>query len=151
MKQGRIVVLTVFVLLTMCLVGPALAGSTNGRAGQMPAFYDCHQFNINFAELKPGGENATLTRNTSINVIYQSDFCMPGGQMFVSVLDAIQTDGFNPLWQEVQVVFNDPATCHQFCRDDDILAAAATGEVTLVPTQEVYRCSVIGPISGTTP
>ena len=35
-----------------------------------------------------------------------SDECMPGGNTFVSVLDAIQGDGFNPLWNEVQVVFD---------------------------------------------
>ncbi len=28
------------------------------------------------------------------------------GDMFIAVLDAIQGDGFNPLWQEVDVIFD---------------------------------------------
>jgi hypothetical protein len=68
--------------------------------------------------------------------------------MFASVLDAIQGDGFNPLWVEVQVVFNVPLTpelLQQLCSDDLINAAAKAGTITLVPTTEVYRCSVVGP------
>lgn len=122
------------------------ADSTNGRAGTMPAYYDDQLFTINFKELPPNGEQATLAHNKSINTIYMSDECMPGGAMFVSVLDAIQGDGFNPLWQEVQVVFDNPSfPCQQLTSDTEILDAAKTGLVTLDPTTEVYRCSVVGP------
>ena len=122
------------------------ADSTNGRAGTMPAYYDDQLFTINFKELPPKGEQATLAHNKSINTIYMSDECMPGGAMFVSVLDAIQGDGFNPLWQEVQIVFDNPSfPCQQLTSDTEILDAANTGLVTLDPTTEVYRCSVIGP------
>src|SRR5437879_13787048 len=31
---------------------------------------------------------------------------LPGGQSFVSVIDAIQGDGFNPLWLEAQITFD---------------------------------------------
>src|SRR5262249_22334443 len=124
----------------------ALAGSPNGRAGTMPAFYDDQLFTINFKELPPGGgEASTLAHNKSINTIYMSDFCMPNGEMFVSVLDAIQGDGFNPLWNEVQVVFDKDLACTQFTSDTDILAAAAAEMISLQPTDEVYRCSVVGP------
>ena len=123
----------------------ASVASTNGRGGVMPAYYDGQQFTINFKELSSGGEGATLDHNGSINVIYMSDDCMPGKQMFVSVLDAIQGDGFNPLWNEVQVQFTPPSGCHQLTSDTEILAAAAAGQVRLVPTDEVYRCSVVGP------
>jgi len=119
-------------------------GSANGIAGSMPAFYDAQLFTINFKELPPGGEDANLAHNGSINTIYMSDGCNPGGQMFVSVLDAIQGDGFNPLWREVQVVFNRTAPCQQFTSDNDILAAAAANRITLQTTNELYRCSVIG-------
>jgi hypothetical protein len=118
--------------------------NSNGVGGSMPAFYDGELFTINFKELPSGGETANLTHNGSINTIYMSDGCMPGGHMFISVLDAIQGDGFNPLWQEVQVVFSSPATCKQFTSDNDILAAAAAKQVTLQPTNELYRCAVIG-------
>ena len=62
-----------------------------------------------------------------------------------SVLDTIQGDGFNPLWVEVQVVFNEGFTAHQLFSDEEIEDAADAGEITLVPTDEVYRRSVIGP------
>ena len=127
------------------LVIPARAGSMNGVAGSMPAFYDGTLFTINFKELPPGGEAATLNHNHSINIIYMSDqFMEVTGHMFISVIDAIQGDGFNPLWQEVQIVFPDPSAAMQFTSDTEILAAAAARQIQLVPTDEVYRCSVIG-------
>lgn len=130
----------------LMVAGEASAGSTNGRAGTMPAFYDDQLFTINFSELPAGGEQAALAHNMSINTIYQSDFCMPGGHMFVSVIDAIQGDGFNPLWQEVQIHFDNPNfPCQQLTSDTDITAAATAGLITLEPTTEVYRCAVIGP------
>ena len=128
------------------LEGVATAGSMNGRAGTMPSFYDGRLFTINFKELPPDGEAAVLAQNKSINTIYMCDACegaLPGGQSFVSVLDAIQGDGFNPLWLEVQIVFN--TAPQQFTADDEILEAADAGQITLMPTTEVYRCSVLGP------
>ncbi|TMB59956.1 MAG: hypothetical protein E6J60_01560 [Deltaproteobacteria bacterium] len=128
------------------LGGVASAGSLNGRAGTMPSFYDGTLFTINFKELPPDGEAAVLAQNKSINTIYMCDACegaLPGGQSFVSVLDAIQGDGFNPLWLEVQIVFN--TAPQQFTADDEILEAADAGQITLMPTTEVYRCSVLGP------
>jgi hypothetical protein len=124
----------------------ATTGATNtqGIGGAMPAFYDAKLFTINFSELPSGGESANLTHNGSINNIYQSDACVAAGHPFVSVIDAIPTDGMNPLWQEVQVVFKSTSNCQQFKSDNEVLAAAAAGIVTLVPTGELYRCSVIG-------
>lgn len=150
------------VLATVCMAGcgadptaphssvpsPAAAvnggTNTNGIGGAMPAYYDGQLFTINFKEFPSGGESTNLAHNSAINFIYQSDGCMPGGQPFVSVIDAVPTDGFNPLWQEVQIVFTNPSTCQQFTSDTDIEAAAASGLITLVPTTELYRCSVIG-------
>ena len=136
-------VVAAFVLLG----GTAWAGSMNGVAGSMPAFYDDTLFTINFMELPSGGEAANLTHNGSINTIYMCDACegqLPGGASFMSVLDAIQGDGFNPLWQEVQIAF-DTIAPQQLTSDTDILAAASAGQITLMPTTEVYRCSVLGP------
>ena len=62
----------------------------------------------------------------------------------MSVLDAIQGDGFNPIWEEVQITFNAGFTPEQFTSDTDVLAAAASGEITLTDTEEFYRCSVVG-------
>ena len=129
----------------------AFADSTNGSAGLMPAFYDGQRFQINFKELPSAAEQAVLNHNISINTIYMSDPGLPGGQPFISVLDAIQRDGFNPLWREVQIVFNVGHTPRQITSDNDVLAAATTGEITLTATTEIYRCSVVGSKSGNHP
>lgn len=126
----------------------ALAASMNGSGGDMPALYDGQTFIINFKELPSGGEAAALAQNMSINTIYMCDMCenaLPGGASFVSVIDAIQGDGFNPLWQEVQISFNAGFAPRQLVSDDDVAMAADAGEITLTPTDELYRCSVVGP------
>src|SRR2546427_8291957 len=91
-------------VLAVCalLGGTAWAGSMNGSAGTMPAFYDGTLFTINFMELPPGGEAANLGHNGSINTIYMCDACegaLPGGASFGSGIDAIHGDSFNPLCQ----------------------------------------------------
>ncbi len=143
MLHRRIAVLIACVSVSL-LASAAFASSMNGRAGVMPAFYDGQRFLINFKELSPDAENAVIAHNGSINVIYMSDPGLPGGQSFVSVLDAIQGEGFNPLWLEVQITFNAGFTPRQLTRDDDILDAASSGEITLTSTGEVYRCAVVG-------
>ena len=136
-----------FPAVMMSLVGFAItanSGSMNGVAGVMPAYYDAILFNINFKELPAGGESANLVHNGSINTIYMSDQAVANGFDFVSVIDAIQGDGFNPLWREVQIIFNDPQAIRQFTSDNDILNAERLGTIMLVTTDELYRCSVIG-------
>ncbi len=133
----------VALLAALALPAQALAASPNGSAGEMPAFYDGQLFTINFKEEPSGGEASQLAHNGSLNTIYMSDQAEAEGFTFTSVLDAIQADGFNPLWQEVQIVFQ-TIPPQQFFSDNEILAAAAAGEIALVPTTEVYRCSVVG-------
>ena len=137
------------VLALLVFSDPAGAGSMNGSAGDMPALYDGQQFTINFKEEPSSAEQSLLARNGSINTIYMCDSCAGkiGGGDFTSVLDAIQGDGFNPLWQEVQVSFTAGHTPVQLTSDTEILADAAAGIITLTPTTEVYRCSVVGPKS----
>jgi len=142
---------TVLLIVLQCcalLSVPARAGNENGSAGDMPAYYDHHLLTINFMELPSGGESANLARNMSINTIFMSDAGLPGGQPFISVLDAIQGDGFNPLWLEVQINFTAGHTPRQLFSDDEIANAFAAGEITLTATDEVYRCSVVGPKKG---
>src|SRR5262245_44256378 len=138
-------------LLRLLLVALLLVGlqtvtlAQNGSATDMPAYYDDQLFTINFKELPPAAEKATLAHNGSLNVIYMSDQAVAAGFDFVSVLDAIQGDGFNPLWQEVQIVFASGVAPFQLTSDTDVLAAEAAGLITLEPTDEIYRCSVVGP------
>jgi len=81
-------------LALVCLVLPAIAsaGSMNGVAGSMPAFYDDQLFTINFKELSSTAEQQIIAHNGSLNTIYMCDACegqLPGGAYFVSVIDAI--------------------------------------------------------------
>jgi hypothetical protein len=138
--------LAVAVVTVLAFSASAGADSMNGSAGQMPAFYDGQLFTINFKQQPSTAEQSLLAHNGSINTIYMCDTCagqIAGGD-FMSVLDAIQGDGFNPLWNEVQVSFTAGHAPVQLTSDNEILADAAAGIVTLTPTTEVYRCSVVG-------
>jgi hypothetical protein len=121
----------------------AAHGSTKGAAGQMPAFYDGKLFTVNMFEVP--ASDPLIAHNGSINIIYASND-LDEEQDFVPVLNAIQGDGFNPLWLQVLVVFNPGFTPHQFTSDVEVEAAAdgANPEITLVVTDEVYRCAVVG-------
>lgn len=128
------------VLAIGAIIGIAV-GAPGGHGGVVPAYYDCQLFNITLRELPTVAEEYLIEHNQSMNIIYESDECPD----FIAVIDAIQGDGFNPLWREVQITFNEGFPCEQFCRDDDIVAAAAAGEITLTPTDEVYICNVFRP------
>ena len=121
------------------------ARSTNGAAGQMPAYYDGDLFTVNMKEQPDNASAALIAKNGSINEIYASND-LDDEQDFVPVIDAIQGDGFNPLWRQNLIVFNQGFTPHQFFSDEEVLAAAAGPhpEITIVTTDEVYRCSVVG-------
>ena len=135
--------LRLVVCLSM-LAAIADAANSNTRAGTMLAYDDGQVFMVNCRSVPSGEEAAVLAHNKAINFIYQSDDCMPGDNMFIAVLDAIQGD-FNPLWQEVQVVFDDPDfPCQQLTSATDVQTAAEEGLISLEPTDAIYRCAVIG-------
>jgi len=124
---------------------PAAAGNTNGAAGQMPAYYEGQLFTVNMKELPDNASDSTIAQNPSVNEIYTTKD-LDEEQEFIPVIDAIQGEGFNPLWRQILIVFNAGFTPHQFTSEDQIDAAAAgpNPEITLVETDEVYRCSVVG-------
>jgi hypothetical protein len=117
-----------------------------GNDSTIPAYYDAVIHTIHFVEFPPLAEMTLIAHNGSLNFIYQSDPGLPGNQPFISVIDAIPGPGMNPLWREVQIVFNTGFTPHQLFSDDEIRAAAAgpTPEITLSMTNEVYQCPVVG-------
>jgi hypothetical protein len=121
----------------------AQGSSMNGAAGQMPAYYDGELFTVNMKEMP--NSDPLILHNQSINRIYVSND-LDEEQDFIPVIDAIQGDGFNPLWRQVLIVFNDGFTPHQFFSDEEVEDAAGgtNPEITLVETDEVYRCSVVG-------
>jgi hypothetical protein len=140
---SRIGVILVTGALFVALTGSAaFAGSPNGAASQRPVFYEGKQVTVNMFEV-PASETL-LDHNRSTNTIYASND-LDEEQDFLSVIDAIQGEGMNPLWHQVLIVFNPGFTPHQFTSEDDVLAAAdgANPEITLVPTDEVYRCSIV--------
>jgi hypothetical protein len=150
-RRSACVLVALGLLLLVGIAGqgwlnPALAGqgqdNPKGAAGQMPAYYDGELFTINILEVP--GEGAILEHNKSVNEIYATND-LDEEQDFIAVIDAIQSDGFNPLWHQNLIVFNPPFPPTQFTSDDEVLDAAAAGDITIVSTDEVYRCSVVGP------
>ena len=121
------------------------AGNVNGAAGQRPAYYDGELFTVNMKELPGDASASVIAHNSGMNQIYASND-LDDEQDFISVIDAIQGDGFNPLWHQNLIVFNPGFTPHQFTSDEEVLAASQgpNPEITIVSTDEVYRCSVVG-------
>jgi hypothetical protein len=140
------VILLTGVAVLALTAGAALAaqGNSNGAAGQMRAFYEGRQVTVNMFEV-PAADGSLLDRNANVNTIYASND-LDEEQDFVPVIDAIQGEGFNPLWHQVLIVFNEGFAPHQFVSEAQVLAAAAGAhpEISLVSTDEVYRCSVVG-------
>ena len=118
--------------------------SVNGAGGEIPAFYDGRQITINTVQLSDVAAEQIQRNSTHNEIFVTNDLDDP--QDFNPVIDAIQGDGFNPLWEQIKIVFNAGVTPHQFHSDDEVAAAAsgAHPEITLVDTGEVYRCSVVG-------
>lgn len=130
--------------LMLAFIASTPAASTKGAASAIPALYDGMLLTIQFVEFSPQAEQALLAHNASLNFIYQSDPGLPGGEPFISVIDAIPGDGFNPVWEEVQITFMPGFVPHQFYSDDQVLNAALDGEIDLEFTGEVYWCPVVG-------
>jgi hypothetical protein len=126
-------------------VASAAAGSPNGRAGQMPALYEGDLFTVNMKELPENASASIIAKNPNFNTIYATND-LDDEQDFFPVIDAIQGGGFNPLWRQVLIEFNPGFTPHQFTSEDEVLDAAdgANPEITLIVTDEIYRCSVVG-------
>ena len=127
-------------------VSSSQGSSTMGIGSAIPAYYDAKLFNIIFVEFSSAAEANLIAHNQSLNFIYQSDNGLPNNQPFISVIDAIPGDGMNPVWREVQIVFNPGFTPHQLFSDNEVLAAASGihPEITLHMTNEVYWCPIVG-------
>src|SRR5260370_6675653 len=130
--------------LVLALATEAHAAATSGSATAIPAYYDGKLFTIQFVEFSSTSEKQLLQHNGSLNFIYQSDPGLPGGAPFISVIDAIPTDGFNPIWEEVQITFINGTTPRQLFSDTEVEDAFNAKEISLSFTGEVYCCSVVG-------
>ena len=106
---------------------PALALVTGGRGWKHKRFRQLNTrllrrqpVHNTLVEFSPTAEQTLLQHNASLNFIYQSDPGLPGGQPFISVIDAIPGDGFNPIWEEVQITFTPGHTPRQLFSDNDV-------------------------------
>jgi hypothetical protein len=135
--RAAFILVTAFVAVLL-ITGQALAGA--GKTTQIPAFYDGTQVTINIFEVESG--DTLIASNRSVNEIYVTND-LDEEQDFAPVIDAIQGDGFNPLWHQFLIVFN-TIPPQQFVSEDEVEAAADAGQITLVDTGEVYVCSVVG-------
>ena len=79
----------------------------------MPAYYDGQLFTVNMTELPDNASASLIPKNASINEIYATND-LDEEQDFIPVIDAIQGDGFNPLWRQILIVFNPGFAPHQF-------------------------------------
>ena len=117
-----------------------LNNSMNGSAGIELIYYDGNLFKMGINPFSTQSAASLLAHNKSINILYESDG-------FITVTNAIQGGGpgYNALWQEVDIVFNPGFPPHQFLSDNDILPASmgSNPEITLVPTNEIYRCNIV--------
>ena len=111
----------------------------------MPAYYEGELFTVNMKEQSETANASIIGKNQNLNEIYASND-LDEEQDFIPVINAIQGEGFNPLWHQILIVFNEGFTPHQFVSEDEIEAAAAgpNPAITLIETDEVYRCSVVG-------
>ena len=129
---------------TAALVGQATTnGNDKGAAGEIPALFNGKSVTINVFQLSDKAAASLLANNPNVKTIYVTND-LDEKQDFTPVINAIPGQGFNALWQQVLISFNPGFTPHQFTSEADILAAAKAGEITLIPTNEVYRDSVVG-------
>jgi len=141
MRKPTLLVTSLCSLFVLSIV---VAEAAKGSPTEIPAYYDHQLFDIHFVQFSEQAGQSLLAHNKSINFIYQSDPGLPGGAPFISVIDTIPGDGFNPIWEEVQIRFTAGHTPRQLFSDDEIATAVASGEITAVETGEVYWCPVVG-------
>ncbi len=115
-----------------------LNSNPNGSGGIINIYYDGQLFKMNLKQFNDQPASSLLAHNKSVNILYEASG-------FVTVTNAIQGDGYNALWQEVDITFNNGFTAHQFLSDNDVESAASGSnpEITLVPTNEIYRCAIL--------
>jgi hypothetical protein len=115
---------------------------SEGAATQIPAFFNGQSVTINVVQLSDNAAASILANNPNVQTIFVSND-LDDPQQFAPVLSAVPGQGFNALWDQVRIQFNQNVTPHQFTSEADIMAAAKAGQITLINTGEVYRDSVV--------
>ncbi len=68
-----LVLLYIFCTAGQTNVALADGGSSNGAAGQMPAFYEGELFTVNMKEMPDNASDSLIANNPSINTIFASN------------------------------------------------------------------------------
>ena len=137
-------------LATVGFSGASSAGNTKGIGGAIPAYYDHIIHTINLTQLPSG--STLLEKNGQQNNIWFSSATLPGGGSFIAVIDAIPTDGMNPLWAGNVITFTAGTTPFQIFSDNGVTDALNAGQITVTPMNVMFRCAIIGaPIANIRP
>jgi hypothetical protein len=151
-KIGGILTALVLMFIIACDKESYLQESSNLGSSQLTArngsmtmdvYYDDEIFAVNMFELSDDAAEKALEHNKNIGEIYT--YCDLDEECdWLPIIDSVPGDGYNPLWQEVEIEFADGVDPYQFTSDTEIEEAAENGEITLTDSGEVYRCAVVG-------
>jgi hypothetical protein len=142
--QRRMTALSATVVALGMAVLTGLIFTAGSQESSTDTYFNGRPVKVAMKELEPDAAAAVIARRSPLFTVYCSDGCEPEGQMFVKVLDSIESDGTSTLWRLVQIEFNPGYPCHQFMSIAEINSAVKSGEISLNPTGYVYRCRVIG-------
>ena len=131
------------VALGMAVMTGLIFTAGNGQESSTQTYFNGRQVKVTLKELEPAAAAAVIARRSPLYTVYSAEGCEPEGNMFVKVLDSIESDGTSTLWRMVQIEFNPGYPCHQFVSIAQINAAVKSGEISLNPTGYVYRCRVV--------
>lgn len=111
--------------------------TTTTSAGPVPVYFNGQLFSIFIIPLSTNASAQIIAKNKNLNKIFEA----PG---FIPVIDDLQAPGFlfNPLWQVVDITYNNGVTPFQFTSADEINASS---QITLTLTNEVDSVPVVGP------
>jgi hypothetical protein len=108
--------------------------TSNEQQMNMPAYFDGRLLMVSLMR----SSYPPATTNPGSRIYVSND--LDQRQDYYPVIDAVQYNGTNPVWQQVLIVFNYGYTPRQFSSDEEIKAAAdgMRPEITLNVTNEMY-------------
>lgn len=101
-------------------------------------YYDSMLVKMKLEQFRDKPSESLLTHKRDLNILYMSNG-------FITVANAIQGDGYNAIWNAVEIGFVAGVTPRQFYSEAEILAAAAgkNPEILLSSSTKIYRGAII--------
>jgi hypothetical protein len=106
----------------------------------MDVYHDGDIYTVNMYELSEKAAESIIEHGNADEIYTTCD--LDEECDLLPIIDSVPGDGYNPLWQEIEIEFN--VTPYQLTSEEEIDAAVEAGDITLIETDEVYRCAVIG-------